>query len=331
MIVKNYEIKKIINQNFDFYLFYGSNIGLIEITINKLIKPNFSKNLFIYDEQDILDNLNKFNENIFNLSFFEQDKLIIINRATDKILNLITEVIDKNPDKIKIIIKSNNLDRKSKLRNFFEKNKKTIIVPFYEEDHKSLSKLITDFFIEKKIKITHEGINLIVEKVRGKRISLNNELDKIYHLSKENKYADAEKISKLINLAEDYDLSELVNQCLAKNKFQTLKILNNNQILNDDCISIIRLFLYKVERIKKIQLQLKLNQNYESVINSFKPVIFWKEKNIVKQQLKLWTEKKLIKLKKKINKNELLIKKNNQISKLVIYNFIFDLIKLPNN
>lgn len=331
MIVKNYEIKKIINQNFDFYLFYGSNIGLIEITINKLIKPNFSKNLFIYDEQDILDNLNKFNENIFNLSFFEQDKLIIINRATDKILNLITEVINKNPDKIKIIIKSNNLDRKSKLRNFFEKNKKTIIVPFYEEDHKSLSKLITDFFIEKKIKITHEGINLIVEKVRGKRISLNNELDKIYHLSKENKYADAEKISKLINLAEDYDLSELVNQCLAKNKFQTLKILNNNQILNDDCISIIRLFLYKVERIKKIQLQLKLNQNYESVINSFKPVIFWKEKNIVKQQLKLWTEKKLIKLKKKINKNELLIKKNNQISKLVIYNFIFDLIKLPNN
>jgi len=331
MIVKNYEIKKIINQNCDFYLFYGSNIGLIEITINELIKPNFSTNLFIYDEQNILNDQDKFIENIFNLSFFEQDKLIIINRATDKILNLITEVIDKNPDKIKIIIKSNNLDRKSKLRNFFEKNKKTIIVPFYEEDHKSLSKLITDFFIEKKIKITHEGINLIVEKVRGKRINLNNELDKIYHLSKENKYADAEKISKLINLAEDYDLSELVNQCLAKNKFQTLKILNNNQILNDDCISIIRLFLYKVERIKKIQLQLKLNQNYESVINSFRPAIFWKEKNIVKQQLKLWTEKKLIKLKKKINKNELLIKKNNQISKLVIYNFIFDLIKLPNN
>ena len=331
MIVKNYEIKKIINQNFDFYLFYGSNIGLIEITINELIKPNFSTNLFIYDEQNILNDQDKFIENIFNLSFFEQDKLIIINRATDKILNLITEVIDKNPDKIKIIIKSNNLDRKSKLRNFFEKNKKTIIVPFYEEDHKSLSKLIKDFFIEKKIKITHEGINLIVEKVRGKRINLNNELDKIYHLSKENKYADAEKISKLINLAEDYDLSELVNQCLAKNKFQTLKILNNNQILNDDCISIIRLFLYKVERIKKIQLQLKLNQNYESVINSFRPAIFWKEKNIVKQQLKLWTEKKLIKLKKKINKNELLIKKNNQISKLVIYNFIFDLIKLPNN
>jgi len=331
MIVKNYEIKKIINQNCDFYLFYGSNIGLIEITINELIKPNFSTNLFIYDEQNILNDQDKFIENIFNLSFFEQDKLIIINRATDKILNLITEVINKNPDKIKIIIKSNKLDRKSKLRNFFEKNKKTIIVPFYEEDHKSLSKLITDFFIEKKIKITHEGINLIVEKVRGKRISLNNELDKIYHLSKENKYADAEKISKLINLAEDYDLSELVNQCLAKNKFQTLKILNNNQILNDDCISIIRLFLYKVERIKKIQLQLKLNQNYESVINSFRPAIFWKEKNIVKQQLKLWTEKKLIKLKKKINKNELLIKKNNQISKLVIYNFIFDLIKLPNN
>ena len=331
MIVKNYEIKKIINQNCDFYLFYGSNIGLIEITINELIKPNFSTNLFIYDEQNVLNDQDKFIENIFNLSFFEQDKLIIINRATDKILNLITEVINKNPDKIKIIIKSNNLDRKSKLRNFFEKNKKTIIVPFYEEDHKSLSKLITDFFIEKKIKITHEGINLIVEKVRGKRINLNNELDKIYHLSKENKYADAEKISKLINLAEDYDLSELVNQCLAKNKFQTLKILNNNQILNDDCISIIRLFLYKVERIKKIQLQLKLNQNYESVINSFRPAIFWKEKNIVKQQLKLWTEKKLIKLKKKINKNELLIKKNNQISKLVIYNFIFDLIKLPNN
>lgn len=331
MIIKNFEIKSKIQENFSYYLLYGPNTGLIEKTINEQIKPKFSKNLFIYDELDIVSDPNRFNENIFNKSFFEHDKLIIINRATDKILDIVKNIIDNNIEDVKIIIKTNQLDKKSKLRAFFEKNRKTIITPFYEENHKSFYKFIAEFFYKKKIKIAPEVINLITEKVRGNRINLDNELQKIYFLSKDEKYVDFKKVSKLVNLAKDYDISELVDQCLSKNKHKTLKILNDNQTSNDDNVLIIKLFLIKLKRIKKIQNQNKLNKNYELTINSFKPPIFWKEKELIIQQLKLWPQKKIETLIKEINKIEFIIKKNSQISRQIINNFILDIMNSPNN
>jgi len=331
MIIKNFEIKSKIQENFNYYLLYGPNTGLIEKTIDEQIKPKFSKNLFIYDELEILSDSDKFNENIFNKSFFEHDKLIIINRATDKILSIVKNIIDNNIEDIQIIIKALQLDKKSKLRAFFEKNKKTVIASFYEENHKSFYKVITEFFYKKKIKIAPEVINLIIEKVRGNRINLDNELQKIYFLSKNEKYVDFKKISKLVNLAKDYDISELVDQCLSKNKHKTLKILNDNQTSNDDNFLIIRLFISKLKKIKKIQNQNKLYKDYELTINSFKPPIFWKEKELIIQQLKLWPQKKIEILIREINKIELIIKKNNQISKQIINNLVLDIMNSPNN
>ena len=121
MIIKHYELKKYLKKEINYFLFYGQNIGLIEDTINKDLKPFFSKNIFKYDESEILSNENNFKESLFNKSFFENDKLIIINRVTDKILNLIKKICEKKDENLKIILKSGILDKKSKLRNFFEK------------------------------------------------------------------------------------------------------------------------------------------------------------------------------------------------------------------
>jgi len=123
MIIKSFEIKNKINKKTNFYLLYGPNTGLLENTIENFLKPIFSKNIFRYEESEIINNIDVFKLNIFNKSFFENEKLIIIDRSSDKIYNLIKEIIELNPDDIKIIIKSTNLEKKSKLRNFFEKNK----------------------------------------------------------------------------------------------------------------------------------------------------------------------------------------------------------------
>ena len=151
MIVKYFDLKKEIKKNNNFYLLYGSNSGLIEETINSTLKPNFSKNLYYLDEKEILTNENQFKEGILNKSFFDDDKLIIINRATDKILNTIKEIIEKKIDDLKIILKSEVLEKKSKLRNFFEKNNNTIIVPFYEDNYQSLLFLAQKFILTIRI------------------------------------------------------------------------------------------------------------------------------------------------------------------------------------
>jgi DNA polymerase-3 subunit delta len=128
MILKSYEINKI-NQNINhFILFYGKNEGLKNEALNILVKNK--KNISNYEEKEILDNENVFIENILSKSLFEEEKIIVIKRATDKILKIIEILHLKNLDDTSIIINSDNLEKKSKLRSFFEKNKTLVCVPF---------------------------------------------------------------------------------------------------------------------------------------------------------------------------------------------------------
>ena len=331
MIVKYFNLKKEIKKNINFYLLYGPNSGLIEETINNTLKPNFSKNLYYYDENEILSNENEFKEGILNKSFFDKDKLIIINRATDKILNIIKEIIDKKIENLKIIIKSEILEKKSKLRNFFEKNNNTIVVPFYEDNYQSLLFLAQNFIKEKKIKISSQNINFIIERSKGKRINLKNELEKIaiYNLKKQS--INLEEILKLTNLAENYNISDLIDQCLAGNKKKTVQILNENNPSSEENILIIKNFLYKLKRLKKLKENLKVNKNTEIILSSYKPTIFWKDKEIIKQQLNIWTLKKIKAQIKEINELENQIKKNSQISNLIVNNFIFNSLNTVNS
>ena len=331
MIVKYFDLKKEIKKNNNFYLLYGQNSGLIEETINNTLKPNFSKNLYSLDEKEILANENHFKEGILNRSFFDYDKLIIINRATDKILDTIKEIIEKKIDDLKIILKSEILEKKSKLRNYFEKNKDTIIVPFYEDNYQSLLFLAQKFIKEKKIKISSQNINFIIERSKGNRINLKNELEKIFIYSLEKDSINLEEIVKLTNLAENYNISNLIDQCLAGNKKKTVQILNENNPSSDDNILIVKNFLYKLKRLKKLKENLEINENVEIILSSYKPTIFWKDKEIIKQQLKVWTLKKIRAQIREINELENQIKKNSQISNLTVNNFIFDSLNTINN
>ena len=331
MIVKFFDLNKNLKKNINFYLLYGLNAGLIEETINNTLKPAFSKNIFNYDESEILANITEFQENIFNKSFFENDKLIIINRATDKILDTIEDIIDKEITETVIIIKSSALEKKSKLRNFFEKGKDIIATAFYEDNYQSLMNIAQNFFRKKEIKISTQNINFIVERSKGNRINLKNELEKIENFSKKKISIELSDILKLTNLAENYSVSELTDQCLAKNNRKTLNILNENNATFEDNILIVKTFLYKLKRLKKLKINLEIKKNPDSVISSFKPAIFWKDKDLVKQQLKVWSLPQIQFMIKKISNLELLIKKNSQISNQIINNFILERLEVSNN
>ena len=331
MIVKFFDLNKNLKKNINFYLLYGLNAGLIEETINNTLKPAFSKNIFSYDESEILANITEFQENIFNKSFFENDKLIIINRATDKILDTIEDIIDKEITETVIIIKSSALEKKSKLRNFFEKGKDIIATAFYEDNYQSLMNIAQNFFRKKEIKISTQNINFIVERSKGNRINLKNELEKIENFSKKKISIELSDILKLTNLAENYSVSELTDQCLAKNNRKTLNILNENNATFEDNILIVKTFLYKLKRLKKLKINLEIKKNPDSVISSFKPAIFWKDKDLVKQQLKVWSLPQIQFMIKKISNLELLIKKNSQISNQIINNFILERLEVSNN
>lgn len=322
MIIKSYEIKKINLKKNKCILFYGKNEGHKNESIDIIIEK---KNTILnYDEKEILENQDYFIENILTKSLFEDEKIIIIKRATDKILKIIEELDNKNLDGIYIVINSDNLEKKSKLRSFFEKNTKYVCTAFYPDTNQVLSKLTFDFFKKKNISISGANINLIVSKCNGDREDLFNELKKIENFGNNGKKITQENIAKLINLTENYSISELIDNCLAKNKKKIISILNENNFNNEDCILITRTFLNKSKKILKLSSEFKTNKNIELTISSAKPVIFWKDKEITKQQIYNWTPKNIKKLIYRLSDIELLMKKNINNSINIITNFILE-------
>tara|TARA_B100001059_G_scaffold131892_1_gene132006 strand:- start:377 stop:1372 length:996 start_codon:yes stop_codon:yes gene_type:complete len=331
MIIKSYELNKIDSKKNNFFLFYGENEGQKSEIIENNFKKNYLKNTYFYDEIEIINNKNNFFEDILSKSFFENEKLIIINRVTDKFTAIIEELLEKEIQDLIIILKSDNLEKKSKMRTLFEKNKKTICVPFYEDNNQTLSTIASQFFIKNKIPISQQSINLIVNRSRGDRQNLKNELNKIENFIKNKKRVQVSEILQLTNLAENYSVTELVDNCLAKNKNKTLNILNENNYNLEDCIIIIRTMLAKSKRLLKLFKEINLSNNIESAISSIKPPIFWKDKQIVKDQINNWSQKNIELLIFRINEIELSIKKNSSIALSVLSDFIIEQVSAVSN
>ena len=322
MIFKSFEIKKINFNKYNIILLYGKNEGFQNEIIEKNFTESYKGNISKYDEDEFINNYQTIATEIMTNSLFENEKIIVISRASDKIINFIKEISEKNIKDIKVILRTGILEKKSKLRNLFEKSKKLVIIPFYDDDYKDLTSIVYDFLKKNNIKLSRESINLLIGRASGNRENLKTELNKILNYSHTNKEISLETVKKLSNLAENYGVNELADNYLAKNKKNIIKILNENNYSDEDCILILRTILSKSKRLVDIFENLKVNENLDEVISKIKPPIFWKDKAIVKKQASSW---KIDDLKDKIyqiNEVETLLKTNNKNSLNLISDFI---------
>ena len=331
MILKSFELNKLKLEDYNFYLFYGDNEGLKEDTIKNFFVKKYQNKIHRYEEKEILDNIDDFYNNVFTKSFFDNEKLIIINRVSDKIREIIEELIEKKTEDIQFILNSKNLEKKSTLRKLFEKQKLIVCIPFYEDNNQTLNSIISLFFRNKKIPISQQLINVLVERSRGDRKNLNNELEKIENFSLNKKNLSIQEIIKLTNLADNYSASELVDHSLAKNTRKTVTILGENNYSDEDNIIIIRTLLAKLKRLVKIYELVDEKNNIEQAISACKPPIFWKDKPLVIQQIRSWKKDALEQLIYKTNEIELLVKKNSVLAKNILADFIINNSKKTNN
>jgi len=327
MIIKAYEHQKIKKLKNNFYLFYGENDGYKNQVIKDIFTDKYKENIERFDENEILNNFETFISNLINKSFFEESKLIIISRVSEKIIKLIDELLDRKINDVTIVINAGNLDKKSKLRSLFEKDKNLICVPFYKDDSRTLIQLANNFFKYNKISVSQEIINLIVERSSGDRINLNNELNKISLFLINKEKINIGDVVKLTNLAENYSISELADNCLSKNIKKINRIFNENVFSIDDCILIVRTLLLKSKRLLEIKKINESNKNLEQIISNYKPPIFWKDKEIVKNQASKWNLKDAEKLIYKIHDIELMVKKNYHNSLNIVSDFILNTAK----
>ena len=329
MIIKSFELNKIKLNSYNIILLYGKNDGLKtqiknDILGNKKVTSN-------YEEKEFIDRSDNLIEDISSKSFFNDEKVIIVNRVTDKIYKIIIDIIEREFDDITIILDADNLEKKSKIRSLFEKSKIPTCIPVYPDTVQVLSKIAYEYLKKNNIHISSSNLNLIVSKCNGDRKSLYSELDKILNYTKNGKKINSESIIKLINLAENHSISELIDNCLAKNKNKTIKILMENNFNSEDCILITRIFFNKLKKILNLCVEFKKNKNLDLTISNARPPIFWKDKEITKQQISKWTPEKIKKILFEINNVELSIKKNYQNSIHITTDFILNLVSQNSN
>ena len=330
MIKKSYELTKLY-KDFNIFLFYGKNEGAKKEEILKITSINKDNDISKYDEKQILDNIENFYNEVLSQSLFNNKKIIIINRASDKFSKIIEELITKKIPDTLIIINADILEKKSKLRSLFEKNKKLVSVAFYPDNQQTLSQMAQNYLREMKIILSQANVNLVVNRCNGDREVLKSELRKIELFSAKGKKITTENILKLTNLIENYSISELIDNCLAKNQKKTINILNENNFNSEDCIIITRTFLNKTKRILKLSQDYQSNGDVNKTITNAKPQIFWKDKEIIKQQISKWKSEEIIELIFELNEIELQIKKGYANSTNIISDFILEKCSLKVN
>ena len=327
MIIKSYEVQK--NESnlskYNFFLLYGENFGLkkdIRTIIKIAIKQKKDKieMLSLY-ETEIINNEENFYNFIYSGSLFNNKKIITIFEATDKIIKKITSVYDKFPENVFLIIFSGILEKKSKLRNFFETSKKTICIPCYLDSEKDLEIIAQSEFRKNNISLSREAINLLIEKSNSDRANLKNEIEKIKSYAINKKKLELNEIKYLINFSGDYKSDILINECLCGNISQYKKIISELYINTVNQILLLRILSNKVQRLLNIKEQENKSNNLDNLINVSKPAIFWKEKPLVKKQVSIWSLNDLKKIINGINNIELLCKQKPQMSKVIFFNF----------
>ena len=326
MLIKSYEITKKSLDSSNFFLIYGENIGLKQDITKSVLAIKEEENVkykqFEFEEEEIIKNQNNFFNLIFSGSLFDKKKVIFVNRTTDRLFNLISEISKKDIKDILIFFEADQLEKKSKIRNLFEKDNNLVCIACYQDNNFDLIKIINDEIKQTKIKLSTESINLLIERASGDRNNLRNEVNKLKSFALDKQMVSYDQVKELTNMVGNYQNDYIVNICLNGDKKKLNKILRENNFSFEDFLILLKIFSKKIHRLLKIKIFNRLEKNLDQIFNQIRPPIFWKEKEDVKKQVRLWNEKKLNLIIKKINEIELNCKKNHELSSNITLDFL---------
>ena len=326
MILKSFLIEKNISQlnEYDVNLVYGENLGLKD-DIKSAVKIHFKDYEQIsFNQDEIIRNNKLLNEQIYNVSLFSKKKIIFLNEISDKIRDLLIEFIEKPNLDVKIFLFAQNLEKKSLIRRLFEKEKKLGIVACYQDNERTLAD-----YIRKKLEgyngLTQQIVNFIINNSGLDRKTISNEIDKIKSLFLDKKIK-IEKLPELLNNNNNLDFNDVRDSCLEGNREKLNNNLSNVIFQNENSYFYLSVLITRIEKLIKLNDELKIEKSLERAIDKIKPPVFWKDKPIFLKQIRIWNKKKLIDAKKMLFDTEINIKKNgNSNNTILIKNLVINL------
>ena len=331
MIFKSYVLEQNLKSTDDckIILFYGENQGLKEEFKKNIKEANKNNEKLNLLQDEIIKNENLLINEISNKSLFNNKKIIFIDQVNEKILNIIEEMAEDVSDE-KIVIFAGNLDKKSKLRSYFEKSKSCGIVACYQDNEITIKKIITNKLSDYQ-GLSTQVINFIIQNTGLNRSKVNNEIEKIKNCFLEKKI-NLEKIDLLLNIKTNDDFNKLKDEALKGNKIKTNKLLADTVFEPESNINYLNSINQRINKLYEIEKMKQNNSNTETLVSSLKPPIFWKDKPVLIEQTNKWNENKIKKALEKTYTVELQIKTGSGIKNdLLIKNLMIDLCTVANS
>ena len=332
MILKSYIIEQNIKslESYQATIIYGENEGIKSDIKNQLKKNNNDAEIINLFQDEMINNKNILFNHVSNTSLFGNKKIIFLHEQTDKVLDQIIEIL-KIPDKeIKIYLFSNILEKKSKLRSLFEKDKKLATVACYMDTDRTLINYISTKLKEYR-GVTPELINYIMLNSNLDRKVISSEISKIKLYFSE-KTIEIKKVKDLLNIKYSLDFNKIRDASFLGDKLMVNKLLSEINIQKEDSIFYVNSINSRTARLLEIKQINENMNNLEMTIDSFKTKIFWKDKPIYINQVNKWTKKKLRSIQKEVFNTELMIKKNSQIqSDLIIKDLLINICNKASN
>lgn len=330
MILKSYIIEQNINSlaQYKMILFYGENQGIKKEFKDNLKKIHKDKEVLNLFQEEIIKAKDFLINEISSQSLFGEKKLIFINEANDKILNILEE-LNEYIQEDRIFIFGDVLDKKSKLRSYFEKSKEHASVACYQDNEIGLKKIISNKLAGYS-GIDNQTINLIIQSSGLDRGKIYNEIEKIKNCFKEKKI-EIEKLENLLNLKTNDDFSQLKDEAIKGNKFNTNKLLSETIFQTENSVYYLNSINQRINKLNDIENLKHKEKNLDTIINQLKPPVFWKDKPILIEQSKKWNKKRLQEILKKTYNAEIELKSNSMIRKdLLLKMLILDLCSTAN-
>lgn len=318
MIIKSFELENNINiiTKFHLILIYGENIGLKDSLKKRIIKQNSKSEIVNLYQEDFIKNKRVLINEIENISLFVEQKLIFINQANERSLDDIKdfEIKDQN---LKIVFLADTLDKRSKLRSYFEKDKEAVIIPCYNDTDITLRKLIQSELKDFK-NLNSNMINMIITYSNLNRTNVISNLLKIKTYF-ENKIISDEKLDSLLNTDKNELFENIIDATLEGNKTKLNNLLGKFLFANEDSHMYLNMINYRLLKLLEIH-KTKANnkESFDVTINKVKPPIFWKDKPTYLKLLKTWDKSKVLGAVSYLSTIDSSIKKNSNLDKLTI-------------
>jgi len=323
MIIKDFQIEKIIKENKGFlpFLIYGPNEGLIRNHIQKiksdyLSDVDFEEISITGKSLDLSPDTLETSAN--SISMFNNYKLIILESLKDKNMSKLESVIDSAPTQTMLIVKADNLKKTSKLRKLFESNAQCYALACYEDDAKSMMRLIDGFMKENNITVDRDIKNYLMQTLSTDRMISFNELQKIsLFYNNADTTPHLEEIKNLLNDTSSNNLQKMNESVMYGNTTKSSNIISKLLSEGNNPISVLRSLINYLKRVQKVKVEMKKGSNFDTAIKFLRPPLFWKDKDNFQQHCVRWPLNKIEKNLSRLLDAEIDCKTNSKLSSIL--------------